>query len=107
LEHAPSHLASQGVITALEGEAKSLYEKLSVASGADFDKLYMRHVVMDHEKDVKEFEKESSSGTDADVKQFASDTLPTLREHLRMAQATADKVGALASSASVSGEGNR
>ena len=86
--------------TELKGEAKSMHDKLSKASGADFDKMYMKHMVTDHKKDVAEFEKESKNGKDSDVKQFASDTLPTLREHLQMAQTTATKVGAMTSHAS-------
>jgi putative membrane protein len=93
--------ASKGVTlpTALKGDMKALHDKLSKTSGAEFDKMYMSHMVKDHQKDVKEFEKESTSGKDADVKQFASTTLPTLREHLQMAQTTATKVGAMSSHA--------
>jgi putative membrane protein len=87
--------------TALKGEMKAMHDKLSKASGAEFDKMYMSHMVKDHQKDVKEFEKESTSGKDTDVKQFAADTLPTLREHLQMAQTTATKVGAMSSHASM------
>jgi len=68
--------------------------KLSKMTGADFDKAYMKMMVKDHKKDVAEFKKESKSGKDADVKSFASTTLPTLEEHLKMAQDTAGKVGA-------------
>jgi len=38
----------------------------------------------DHVKDVAAFEKESTSGTDPDVKAFATKTLPTLKQHLKM-----------------------
>ena len=44
-------------------------------------------MLKDHEKDVSEFEKQSTKGTDADVKAFAGKTLPTLQEHLTMARA--------------------
>jgi putative membrane protein len=44
-------------------------------------------MLKDHEKDVSEFEKQSTKGTDPEVKAFASKTLPTLQEHLRMARA--------------------
>jgi putative membrane protein len=87
--------------TTLKGEMKTMHDKLSKTSGAAFDKMYMSHMVKDHVKDVKEFEKESKSGKDADVKQFAADTLPTLREHLQMAQTTATAIGAMSSHASM------
>jgi putative membrane protein len=48
----------------------------------DFDKAYREDVVSDHEKDVKEFEKASKGAKDADIKAWASKTLPTLQEHL-------------------------
>lgn len=60
---------------------------LASKSGADFDRAFARTAVEDHQKDIAEFEKEASSGTDPDVKNWASKTLPTLREHLAEAQA--------------------
>jgi hypothetical protein len=53
----------------------------------------MKHMLDDHKKDVAEFEKESKSGGDPDVKSFAAKTLPTLKEHLQQAQA-AEKANA-------------
>jgi len=67
-------------------------DKLSKLTGADFDRTYMRMMVSDHKKDVSEFKKESKSGQDTDVKSFASTTLPTLEDHLKMALDTASKV---------------
>ena len=72
---------------------KAEMDRLSQLSGAEFDRAYMRHMVKDHKKDVSEFRKESEKGKDPDVKAFASKTLPTLEEHLKMAQDTASKVG--------------
>lgn len=44
-------------------------------------------MLSDHKKDVSEFEKQSTRGTDPDLKAFAAKTLPTLQEHLQMARA--------------------
>jgi putative membrane protein len=55
-------------------------------TGADFDREYGKMMLSDHRKDVSEFEKQSTRGTDADLKAFASKTLPTLKEHLQMAE---------------------
>jgi len=60
--------------------------KLSKLTGADFDREYMDSMVKDHKKDVKEFQKEADKAKDADVKNFAANTLPTLQEHLKMAE---------------------
>jgi putative membrane protein len=74
--------------TDLDRSARREHDKLSKLSGADFDREYMKHMVSDHKKDVKDFQKEAKSGKDADVKNFASSTLPTLQDHLQMAQQT-------------------
>lgn len=60
--------------------------KLSRKSGADFDKEYVKAMVKDHEKDLKKFQKQANQGKDAEVKQFASQTVPMLQHHLEMAQ---------------------
>ena len=46
----------------------------------------------DHEKDVAEFEKQSQSNPDADVKAFAAKTLPTLKKHLDQIKAIHSKM---------------
>lgn len=61
--------------------------KLDKESGADFDKAYAKAMVKDHKEDIDLFKKEASSGQNADLKAFAQKTLPTLEEHLRMAEA--------------------
>jgi putative membrane protein len=48
----------------------------------------MKHMVSDHKKDVSEFKSEARKAKDADVKQFAASTEPTLEQHLQLAQST-------------------
>jgi len=73
-------------------EHKDAADKLSKASGKDFDKAYISNMVEDHEKDVKEFEKASKDAKDPDLKAWASKTLPTLQDHLKMAKDTKAKL---------------
>jgi putative membrane protein len=61
-------------------------ERLQKLNGADFDKAYIDHMVKDHKTDVKEFEKASRDAQNQDLKAFAANTLPTLQDHLRMAE---------------------
>lgn len=61
-------------------------QELEKLSGAAFDRAYMKHMLADHKKDVSQFRAESKSAKDADVKRFAAQTLPTLEEHLKLAQ---------------------
>jgi putative membrane protein len=72
--------------TSINAKDQALKDKLSGLSGADFDKTYMQAMVKDHQKDINEFQKEANNGSNADLKAFAAQTLPTLQEHLRMAQ---------------------
>ena len=58
----------------------------NMPAGAAFDKAYSRDMVKDHTEDVAEFQKESSGGSDMDLKNWAGSTLPTLQDHLKMAQ---------------------
>jgi len=76
----------------MNAEGKEEQAKLSKLSGAEFDKEYMSLMVEDHEKDVSEFEKESRDQDDPDVKAFAAKTLPTLQQHLQMAQSINPKL---------------
>ncbi|BAY18232.1 outer membrane protein [Anabaenopsis circularis NIES-21] len=72
--------------TTLNGENQQLQQRLSKLSGANFDREYMTHMVQDHQKDVSAFQTEAQQGQDPDVKAFASQTLPTLEEHLQQAR---------------------
>jgi putative membrane protein len=102
-------LASRKAVTlptALDKQHQDDVDRLSKLSGAAFDREYMGMMVKDHEEDVAEFERAAASGADSDVKQWASRTAPTLRQHLQMAQETAGKVGAAGGTAA-GGAGNR
>lgn len=59
---------------------------LNTLSGASFDQAYAQAMVKDHRKAIKLFGMESQNGSDADLKQFASTTLPALKQHLQMAE---------------------
>ena len=72
--------------TELDEKHKKDMTKLSALTGADFDREYGKMMLSDHRKDVSEFEKQSTRGGDADLKAFATKTLPTLKEHLQMAE---------------------
>ncbi len=83
--------------TDLDAKAKAEKDRLSKLSGEQFDHAYIQHEVADHKKDIAEFKKEANSGKDNDVKNFASQTVPTLESHLQDAEKAASKTGASAS----------
>lgn len=67
-------------------------EQLSKLSGVEFDRAYMAEMLSDHRKDVAAFKRTSERSGDAELKAFAARTLPTLQEHLKMAESTHDAV---------------
>jgi len=71
---------------------QAVIQKLQGLSGAEFDKAYVDDMLEDHEKDVAEFEKQSTSNPDADVKAFAAKMLPTLKKHLEAIKALHAKI---------------
>ncbi len=66
--------------------------KLEKLEGANFDRAYVEDQIRDHEKTIAIFEREAKTGKDAELKAFAEKTLPTLKEHLTMAQDLKTKV---------------
>ena len=85
---------SKGVTlpTSLDAVHQHEMANFTRADGATFDRMYMQHMVEDHTKDVNKFDAQTKNGTDTDVKAFAAKTLPTLQEHLTLAQSTYDAV---------------
>lgn len=81
-------LSQQGLSapTEVSEKNKQVVDRLAKMSGRRFDKSYVEQMVADHEKTIKLFEKESTSGKVSEAKSFASDTLPTLRHHLEEAR---------------------
>jgi putative membrane protein len=57
-------------------------DDLSKKSGADFDKAYVNMMVDDHKKDIAAFKKAEGDVSDNDVKNFITNSLPTLQKHL-------------------------
>jgi putative membrane protein len=58
-------------------------------TGDDFDKEYLTMLKKDHETTIAMFEKEAGDAgakEDSDVVKFAKDTLPTLKDHLKMVE---------------------
>jgi putative membrane protein len=77
----------------LDAKDQALMTKLQGLSGADFDKAYVKAMVKDHQEDVKEFQKEADKGKDPQIKNFASQTLPVLQQHLSKIQSIQSNMG--------------
>ncbi|HYH19752.1 MAG TPA: DUF4142 domain-containing protein [Azospirillum sp.] len=70
----------------LDNEHRQKIEALRGLSGEKFASTYVQGQIDAHKQTISLFEKQSNSGQNQDLKTFATDTLPTLREHLTFAQ---------------------
>ena len=61
-------------------------KNLSGLSGKNFDHAYAEAMVKDHGKAVKLFQQCERECTNDELREFAKQTLPILREHLTMAR---------------------
>lgn len=61
-----------------------VYDRLAKLSGEKFDQQFIKAMVKDHKEDIAKYERESNqSGPAAD---YAKQTLPALKSHLKMAE---------------------
>lgn len=69
-----------------DAEHKAAIDMLAAKKGADFDTAYAAKMKEDHDKTIDLFRAEADEGSDADLRQFAKDTLPTLEHHKAMTE---------------------
>ena len=70
----------------LDDQHQANLDKLKGLSGNQFDKEYIRMQIDAHQNAVALFESYAAAGENNDLKEWAGDTLPTLKEHLKEAQ---------------------
>ncbi|MGI4887207.1 MAG: DUF4142 domain-containing protein [Janthinobacterium lividum] len=70
----------------MDAEHQTIREAMLKMSGPALEKKYMDQMVPDHEKTVSLFQSEIANGKEADVKGFASKTLPVIQQHTSMAK---------------------
>ncbi|HLJ94969.1 MAG TPA: DUF4142 domain-containing protein [Gemmataceae bacterium] len=80
----------------MDKKHRAVLDRLAGLKGAEFDHAFMSHMISDHKEAITLFEHEAKDGQDPELKEFASKTLPILREHLKMARKIAggDEKGA-------------
>jgi putative membrane protein len=71
-------------------DAQQAYDKLAQTSGAEFDRLFVAHMIEDHQKDIAAFTNEAKA-RDGKVSTLAAKQLPTLKKHLSIAQSLQGK----------------
>jgi putative membrane protein len=68
----------------LSDKATNKYNNLAGKHGTDFDKSFTQMMIDDHKDVIDAFQKEANNGNDSTLKNWASNTLPTLQHHLDM-----------------------
>jgi putative membrane protein len=91
--------------TKLSSKDAATTARLEKLSGEQFDHAYMQTMVRDHTKDVAEFRTESKTAKDPLLKNFVSQTLPTLEDHLKQAKRIAPKASGMKKSPETAGGG--
>lgn len=76
-------VANRGVMLpdSLPADKRKHLESMQKMKGKTFDSHYISMMKDDHSKDISKFEKEGKDGKDMDIKNWASQTLPTLKKH--------------------------
>ncbi len=89
-----SHTKSQRELTALAKrkgvdvpnsptkDSNNAYTKLNEKSGNDFDKAYADEMVSGHKDAISTFEKASKNANDTEIRNWATSSLPEMRENL-------------------------
>ena len=94
------------VLTEIDSKHQKALDSLAKLNGAEFDKAFLHHAVMDHQKDIKEFQTASQSLKNQELRAFAQKQLPILQQHLDMAKNGSDSHHGTTSSTDSGSTGN-
>lgn len=81
-----------GVVQGVAREKADQMERLGKLDGAAYDREYIRLMIEDHEKALKDCEKWAREAKDADLQALLRKTGPTIKEHLEHARKIADRI---------------
>jgi putative membrane protein len=79
---------------AMDTEGRDLINQLTVLQGSAFDRAYVRDQIQGHKQAVELLEAYSKQGDNDALKQLASTLLPTIKDHLKMAEGLGSSVTA-------------
>ena len=88
-------IATRHNITADPGHKpdNDAFERLSKLTGRDFDRAYLEMMVDEHEEAVRDIEDKTRDNDEhADVKEWASKTLPDVQQHLERAKTLRERL---------------
>jgi putative membrane protein len=74
------------IVSGFEKSTKDDISRLEKLNGAAFDREFLNQMIAAHTKAIGIFENQVKNGQVADIKAYASETLPKLRDHLKRAE---------------------
>jgi putative membrane protein len=74
------------VVSGFEKDTQANIDRLSKLKGEEFDREFLAYVIKSHQEGIAIFESQVKSGKNAEMRAFAEEGLPKLREHLKLAQ---------------------
>jgi putative membrane protein len=83
----------------LDSKHAEIRDHLASLKGAEFDREYIREMVKDHDEDSQTFADAAKSLSDTQLKGFAAETLPVIKDHDKMAHEIAASITVTGSSA--------
>ena len=78
--------------SSMEKKDRKELDELNKHSGKKFDHEYVKEMVKNHKEDIRDFKAEAKDAKDPDVKNWASNHVSALEQHLTMAQDLEKKV---------------
>jgi putative membrane protein len=82
------------ISASLSASNQAQLANLERLSSAEFDRAYMAAMVQNHQDNVNTFQTRGRAAQSTEVRQLVERSLPSLREHLSLAQQVASQVGA-------------
>ncbi len=70
----------------LDAERNRMIAPFDKLKGAAFDRKFLQEMVAGHTKAIAQYQKEAADGQNTDVKNYATQALPTLQKHLQTAR---------------------
>jgi putative membrane protein len=90
--NASTHLLASALVkrialpTKLDAKHQAEFDRLSALQGDAFDRAYVQQMVKGHHLATQLYQHEASNGNDSDLKAYAAQILPTVRQHHQKAQ---------------------
>lgn len=67
-------------------------DQLASRSGTDFDRTFLESMINDHQANIGQYETMAGQARHEDIRAYANENLPVLRDHLRMASALQQRI---------------